>query len=99
MGSNFTLNGAPASLSGDHDHLLAGLRDELHVFSPKDGCSPTGQCGCCTVIVDGKARVACQTPLEKADGADILTLEGVDSDERARMAQAFAAFGALQSGF
>ena len=99
MGSNFTLNGAPASLSGDHDHLLAGLRDELHVFSPKDGCSPTGQCGCCTVIVDGKARVACQTPLEKADGADILTLEGVDSDERARMAQAFAAFGALQCGF
>ena len=99
MGSNFTLNGVPASLSGDHDHLLAGLRDELHVFSPKDGCSPTGQCGCCTVIVDGKARVACQTPLEKADGADILTLEGVDSDERARMAQAFAAFGALQCGF
>ena len=40
---------------GDHPHLLAALREELDVTSPKDGCSPSGQCGCCTVLVDGKA--------------------------------------------
>ena len=95
----FTLNDEPARIEGDHEHLLAALRDELHVFSPKDGCSPTGQCGCCTVLVNGKARVACQTPLEKAEGGTVVTLEGIDEAERARMAQAFAAFGALQCGF
>ena len=99
MSTDFTLNGAPASLAGSHHHLLGALRDELGVFSPKDGCSPTGQCGCCTVLVDGKARVACQTPLEKAEGASVVTLEGIDTDERQRMADAFAAFGALQCGF
>ena len=95
----FTLNDEPARIEGDHEHLLAALRDELHVFSPKDGCSPSGQCGCCTVLVNGKARVACQTPLDKVDGGTVVTLEGIDDDERARMAQAFAAFGALQCGF
>jgi len=99
MSTDFTLNGAPASISGEHEHLLGALRDELSVFSPKDGCSPTGQCGCCTVLVNGKARVACQTSLEKTEGATIVTLEGLDEVDRSRMADAFAAFGALQCGF
>lgn len=97
--TDFVLNGKPVTINGTHDHLLAALRDEAHVFSPKDGCSPTGQCGCCTVLVDGKARVACQTSMEKSDGAEIVTLEGIAEDERDKMAEAFAAFGALQCGF
>ena len=95
----FTLNGSAAQISGPHEHLLAALRDELHVFSPKDGCSPTGQCGCCTVLVDGKARVACQTSMEKTAGSEVLTLEGISDAERHAFATAFAAFGALQCGF
>ena len=95
MSTDFTLNGAPASIDGSHEHLLGALRDELGVFSPKDGCSPTGQCGCCTVLVDGKARVACQTSLDKTEGATVVTLEGIEPDQRQRMADAFAAFGAL----
>jgi xanthine dehydrogenase molybdenum-binding subunit len=95
----FTLNGSVVRARADHPHLLAALRDELHVTSPKDGCSPTGQCGCCTVLIDGKARVSCQTSMEKADGSDVTTLEGVDRDEVDRMADAFAACGALQCGF
>jgi len=55
----FTCNGTPVSVRADHPHLLAALREELDVTSPKDGCSPSGQCGCCTVLVDGKAIVAC----------------------------------------
>ena len=97
--TTFTLNGGSVSASDGHEHLLAALRDELGIMSPKDGCSPSGQCGCCTVLVDGKARISCQTPMEKVEGAEVLTLEGVDADERERMASAFAAHGALQCGF
>ncbi len=95
----FELNGRSVAASGAHEHLLAALRDELGVMSPKDGCAPSGQCGCCTVIVDGKARVACQTSMEKTAGSEVLTLEGLDPAEAADMASAFAANGALQCGF
>lgn len=97
--AEFTVNGQTVSVGDHHDHLLAALRDELRITSPKDGCSPSGQCGCCTVLIDGKARISCQTSLEKAAGAEITTLEGVDEDERQRMADTFAAHGALQCGF
>ena len=97
--AEFTVNGQTVSVGDHHDHLLAALRDELRITSPKDGCSPSGQCGCCTVLIDGKARISCQTSLEKAAGAEITTLEGVAEDERQRMADTFAAHGALQCGF
>jgi xanthine dehydrogenase molybdenum-binding subunit len=97
--AEFTVNGQTVSVGDHHDHLLAALRDELRITSPKDGCSPSGQCGCCTVLIDGKARISCQTSLEKAAGAEITTLEGVDEAKRQRMADTFAAHGALQCGF
>ena len=97
--AEFTVNGQTVSVGDHHDHLLAALRDELRITSPKDGCSPSGQCGCCTVLIDGKARISCQTSIEKAAGAEITTLEGVDEAERQRMADTFAAHGALQCGF
>ncbi len=95
----FVLNGSPVSVRGDHPHLLAALREELDVTSPKDGCSPSGQCGCCTVLVGGRAVVACQQPLVKVAGKSVVTLEGLDPDERQRFADAFAACGGLQCGF
>jgi len=95
----FTVNGRDVSVRGDHPHLLAALREELDITSPKDGCSPSGQCGCCTVLVNGRAVVACQQPLDKLAGAEVVTLEGVDPDERQRFADAFAACGGLQCGF
>ncbi len=97
--TDFVLNGQPVSASSDHEHLLAALRHELGIISPKDGCAPSGQCGCCTVLVDGKARVACQTSMERVEGAEVLTLEGLDAPEADAMARAFAAHGALQCGF
>jgi len=99
MSIEFTVNGTPASVRGDHPHLLAALREELDVTSPKDGCSPSGQCGCCTVMLDGKAVVSCTIGLDKAAGKDVVTLEGVDESERQRFADAFAACGGLQCGF
>ncbi len=95
----FTVNGTPVSVRGNHPHLLSALRDELDITSAKDGCSPSGQCGCCTVMIDGKAIVSCQQPLTKVSGKSVLTLEGVDADERERFANAFAACGGLQCGF
>jgi aldehyde oxidoreductase len=95
----FTLNGRGVTVRADHPHLLAALREELDVTSPKDGCSPTGQCGCCTVMLDDKAQVACQIPLAKAQGRSVTTLEGIDEAERQRYARAFAACGGLQCGF
>jgi aldehyde oxidoreductase len=97
--ASFVLNGTPVSVHRRHPHLLAALREELDVTSPKDGCSPSGQCGCCTVLIDGKAVVSCQQPLEKIEGATITTLEGVDEAERTAFSEAFAACGGLQCGF
>ena len=77
--------------------LLEALRDRLHVRSAKDGCSPQGQCGCCTVLVDGQARVACVTPARRVAGREVTTVEGLDDADR--WAAAFTAAGASQCGF
>ena len=93
----FVLNGAPVEVPDDRAHLLVALREDLGIISAKDGCAPSGQCGCCTVLLDGKAVVACQVSLEKVAGREVVTLEGIA--ERERYADAFAAAGALQCGF
>ncbi len=94
-----TVNGASVTVSARHPHLLAALREELQVMSPKDGCSPQGQCGCCTVMIDGKASITCQMSLTRVAGKSITTLEGMDQAEVQRYADTFAACGALQCGF
>ena len=96
---SFIVNGHQVSVSADHLHLLSALREELAITSPKDGCSPTGQCGACTVLLDGKAIQSCLVTLEKAEGRTVTTLEGFDPAERAKLSTAFAAAGALQCGF
>ena len=95
----FVANGVPVSVRSNHPHLLSALREELNITSPKDGCSPSGQCGCCTVFVNGKAVVSCQTSLEKVAGGEVTTLEGIDESERKKYSDAFAACGGLQCGF
>ncbi|MDE0287451.1 MAG: molybdopterin-dependent oxidoreductase [bacterium] len=95
----FRLNGRDVSVRADHPHLLSALREELDITSAKDGCAPSGQCGCCTVLVNGKALVACVLSLDKVKGKEVVTLEGFDPMERDRLASAFAVTGALQCGF
>lgn len=99
MTVEFVLNGTPVSVRADHPHLLAALREELDVTSPKDGCSPSGQCGCCTVMIDGKVQISCTYSVDKVAGKSVTTLEGVDEGERQRFADAFAACGGLQCGY
>ncbi|HMJ77941.1 MAG TPA: 2Fe-2S iron-sulfur cluster-binding protein [Iamia sp.] len=93
------VDGRPVEVDDDGITLLDALRDHLGVRSAKDGCSPQGQCGCCTVLVDGSPRVACVTPLRRVAGRRITTVDGLDPAVAAEWAEAFAATGASQCGF
>jgi aerobic-type carbon monoxide dehydrogenase small subunit (CoxS/CutS family) len=93
------VDGAQVELVDDGVTLLEALRDRLGIRSPKDGCSPQGQCGCCTVLVDGTPRVACVTPLRRVAGRAVTTLDGMSDAERSAWAEAFASTGASQCGF
>ena len=95
----FVVNGSPVTVRRDHPHLLAALREELNITSPKDGCSPSGQCGCCTVLVDGEARVSCVTPVDRIIGRTVTTAEGLEPVWRDACAASFVATGGSQCGF
>ncbi|MFM8482968.1 MAG: (2Fe-2S)-binding protein, partial [Actinomycetota bacterium] len=84
--------------------LLTALRESLRgsaqrMTSVKDGCAPQGQCGCCTVWVDGEPRVACVTPVARVSGRSVTTLEGLDEDIRETWSEALCATGGSQCGF
>jgi aerobic-type carbon monoxide dehydrogenase small subunit (CoxS/CutS family) len=81
------------------ESLLSVLRDHLHLTGVKDGCAPQGQCGCCTVLVDGEARVACVTPAARVAGRTVTTVEGLSPEVREPLADALCAAGGSQCGF
>jgi xanthine dehydrogenase small subunit len=96
----FTCNGEPVDVEIEPDEsLLSVLRERLGILSVKDGCAPQGQCGCCTVLVDGDARVACVTPAGRVAGRAVTTIEGLDSPRRDALANAFVDTGGSQCGF
>ncbi len=81
------------------ESLLVVLRERLGVMSVKDGCAPQGQCGCCTVLVDGQPRVACVTPASRVSGRSVTTVDGLDPTTRDRLVEALVATGGSQCGF
>jgi len=94
------VNGRTHRVRADEEEtLLDVLRDHLGLLAAKDGCQPEGYCGCCTVLVDGKARVSCSQPATRFAGKEIVTLEGIPDHEREAFALAFSACGASQCGF
>src|SRR5438874_12374080 len=93
---SFTVDGRSVSVDDDAS-LLEVLRDRLGLRTAKDGCSPQGQCGCCTVLVDGAPRVACVTPIKRVAGRTITTIEALPRANQ--WADAFCASGASQCGF
>jgi aerobic-type carbon monoxide dehydrogenase small subunit (CoxS/CutS family) len=96
----FSLNGVDVAVEDVTNlSLLDALREQLGCRSVKDGCSPQGQCGCCTVWVDGAPRVACVTAVRRVAGRHVTTVEGMPADQRARWTRAFADAGASQCGF
>ena len=79
--------------------LLEVVRDELRLTGAKEGCG-TGDCGACSMIVDGKLVTSCLMLAPQAEGAEILTIEGLAQDGQLHPVQkAFIEQGAVQCGF
>jgi aerobic-type carbon monoxide dehydrogenase small subunit (CoxS/CutS family) len=98
--AQFSCNGEPVDVDVEPgESLLSVLRERLGVVSPKDGCAPQGQCGCCTVLVDGEPRVACVTPVSRVAGRSVLTVEGLEPAVRDDLAARFVGTGGSQCGF
>ncbi|MEW5725310.1 MAG: (2Fe-2S)-binding protein, partial [Thermodesulfobacteriota bacterium] len=98
---SFTVNGEPVSLAVEpHWMLLDVLRDQLELTGAKEGCGK-GECGACTVILNGRTVNSCITPALEAEGAEITTIEGLlDRDGRlSPLQQAFVDHGGVQCGF
>src|SRR6478735_6194585 len=96
----FTCNGTSVAVDAfPGESLLSVLRERLGIVSAKDGCAPQGQCGCCTVLVDGDARVACVTPVARVAGREVTTVEGLDAIRRDALVAGFVDHGGSQCGF
>ncbi|MBM3145057.1 MAG: (2Fe-2S)-binding protein [Chloroflexi bacterium] len=96
----FTVNGISRKIcTAPHRTLLQVLREDLGLTGAKDGCSK-GDCGACVVVMDNRAVNACLVLAARADGKEILTVEGLASDGRlSHLQQAFAEKWGLQCGF
>ena len=97
MKIRFTLNGTNREIDIKPDMLPIDLVRQLGCYSVKRGCE-TSNCGLCTVLVDGKPVLSCSTPAARADGKDVVTLEGIE-EEAAAFGRFLAGEGAEQCGF
>ena len=97
---DFILNGEACHTEIPEDAtLLKVMRDILHLTGTKEGCGE-GDCGACTVLVDGRSVNSCLFPAVQAEGCQVMTIEGVEAHpELARIQKAFVDYGAVQCGF
>jgi carbon-monoxide dehydrogenase small subunit len=98
---NFVLNGFEVAVTvGAHKRLIDVLRGALGYTGTKEGCGE-GECGACTVIVDGRAVNSCLYPALEAEGKNIITIEGLRSidNKLSVIQQAFVEHGGIQCGF
>jgi carbon-monoxide dehydrogenase small subunit len=95
-----SVNGRNVTVDIHADELLVDvLRDRLGLTGTKIGCSE-GECGACTVVMDGRPVLSCLVPAMRAQGRDILTIEGLSDGETLHpLQQAFVDHGAVQCGY
>jgi aerobic-type carbon monoxide dehydrogenase small subunit (CoxS/CutS family) len=100
MITELRVNGARRKIQADSERtLLSVLRDDLDLTGSKYGCGE-GQCGACTVLLDGTAARSCVTPLRAAAGREITTVEGLENNGRLHpLQQAFLEVGSMQCGY
>jgi nicotinate dehydrogenase subunit A len=100
MAITLNVNGTDQTIDSDPDTpLLYVLRNDLKLNAAKFGCG-LGQCGACTVMVDGKAVLSCVTPVLLMEGRQVTTVEGLGTiDQPGPMQQAFIAEQAAQCGY
>ncbi|MCP4167437.1 MAG: molybdopterin-dependent oxidoreductase [Chloroflexi bacterium] len=98
---SFELNNTLVSFDGDPAlTLLDYLRDILSLTGTKKGCDYEGQCGACTVLVNGRALRSCLTKMESVAGARVLSIEGLSAEDALHpLQQAFIDHGAVQCGY
>jgi carbon-monoxide dehydrogenase small subunit len=94
-----TVNGDEVDfLTSDDTSLLDALRNEVGLTGPKEGCG-TGDCGACSVLLDGRLTCSCLVFAPEANGADVVTVEGLaDGDQLHPLQQCFLEGAALQCG-
>jgi carbon-monoxide dehydrogenase small subunit len=97
---NFKLNGIDTSVElTKNQRLIDLLRDDLKLTGTKEGCS-IGECGACTVIVNGKAVNSCLVLAQQVDECEVITVEGLaEGDKLSTLQQNFLKYGAIQCGF
>jgi carbon-monoxide dehydrogenase small subunit len=95
-----TVNGVERTVTTDPQRpLLDVLREDLHLTGPKYGCGE-GQCGACTVLMNGKRVLSCTTPVLLANNKSIVTIEGLATGDSLHPVQeAFLEEGAMQCGY
>ena len=93
------VDGRECTIPDDGGSLLDALRDHAGVRAAKDGCAPQGQCGCCTVLIDGQPRVACVTAARRVAGRTVTTTAGLPTGRQAAWAACLLATGGSQCGF
>ncbi len=96
-----SINGLPHEFVVDEKTVLLDiLREDLDLIGAKQSCDRKGQCGACTVLVDGKAVRSCLARMVKLEGAQVITVEGLGTPDNPHLIQeAFALSGAVQCGF
>ncbi len=96
----FCLNGKPVSLETAPDRRVVDLlREELGLTGTKECCG-SGECGACTILVDGESRLSCLMLAAQLTGRSVTTIEGVTGEEGMHIVQqAFVEQGAVQCGF